>query len=208
MADSKFFPYSFYVPERDDALLRFVEAQSNLSMSIRLLIKAFIAGNGTPETDVTMMDLNQLIRSMRLDAGIFDPEPSRRGRPRKNAALPVQEAPAAPQAFGPEPGAEPEEQPAPAPEAAYEPPEETRPVPASAPEPVHEQPAPEAPQEPEPPAEPAGADEDPVDGPQVEVEPERPKKLLDSSRARYNAELRPGEEASMDDIMGMMGEGF
>lgn len=204
MADSKFFPYSFYVPERDDALLRFVEAQSNLSMSVRLLIKAFIAGNGTPETDVTMMDLNQLIRSMRLDAGIFDPEPSRRGRPRKNAALPVQEAPAAPRAAGPEPGAEPEGPPAPTPEAAYEPPEETRP----APEPVHGQPAPEAPREPEPSAEPAGEDEEPGGGPQVEVEPERPKKLLDSSRARYNAELRPGEEASMDDIMGMMGEGF
>ena len=65
MSDHKYYPYSFYVPIKDEALCKFIESQSNLSMSIRLLIKAFIANYGDNDEypDITVMDLRELINA-------------------------------------------------------------------------------------------------------------------------------------------------
>ena len=64
MQDNKCCPYSFYVPVKDKALCDFLESQSNLSMSIRLLLKAFIANYNQDYPDITMMDLRELMESM------------------------------------------------------------------------------------------------------------------------------------------------
>lgn len=66
MSDHKYYPYSFYVPIKDEALCKFIESQSNLSMSIRLLIKAFIANYGDNDEypDITVMDLRELINAV------------------------------------------------------------------------------------------------------------------------------------------------
>lgn len=67
MADNKCCPYSFYVPVKDKALNDFIEAQSNLSMSIRLLLKAFLGNYEKEYPDITTMDLRELIDNMNID---------------------------------------------------------------------------------------------------------------------------------------------
>lgn len=67
MQDNKCCPYSFYVPAKDKALCQFIEAQSNLSMSIRLLLKAFIANYDGEYPDVTVMDLRELMENMTVE---------------------------------------------------------------------------------------------------------------------------------------------
>lgn len=71
MADNKCCPYSFYVPVKDKALNDFIEAQSNLSMTIRLLLKAFIGNYDKEYPDVTMMDLRELMNSMKIDPEVI-----------------------------------------------------------------------------------------------------------------------------------------
>lgn len=73
MADVKCKPFSFYVPEHDTDLMRFMAFQSNMSLSMRLLMKAFLAANrNNPEIDVSTMDLGDLIRSVKIDLSILD----------------------------------------------------------------------------------------------------------------------------------------
>lgn len=67
MADNKCCPYSFYVPVKDKALNEFIESQSNLSMSIRLLLKAFLGNYEKEYPDITTMDLRELIDNMNID---------------------------------------------------------------------------------------------------------------------------------------------
>lgn len=67
MADNKCCPYSFYVPVKDKALNDFIESQSNLSMSIRLLLKAFLGNYEKEYPDITTMDLRELIDNMNID---------------------------------------------------------------------------------------------------------------------------------------------
>lgn len=64
--------YSFYIPANDQSLCDFLEAQSNLSMSIRLLIKAFLANYGDTIPDVTIVDLKELLNNMQFKEGIID----------------------------------------------------------------------------------------------------------------------------------------
>ena len=88
----KYKPCSFYVPEKDLELMRFMAAQSNMSLSMRLLMKAFIASNRhETDIDVSMMDLGDLIRSMRVDPELFDDVPKRRRAPRSISAIEAEE---------------------------------------------------------------------------------------------------------------------
>jgi hypothetical protein len=64
--------YSFYIPANDQPLCDFLEAQSNLSMSIRLLIKAFLANYSDTMPDVTIVDLKELLNNMQFKEGIVD----------------------------------------------------------------------------------------------------------------------------------------
>ena len=96
MDKGKYKPFSFYVPERDTELMGFIAAQSNMSLSMRLLMKAFIASNRhETDIDVGTMDLGDLIRGMRVDPELFDDVP-RRVRPRRSiSAIEAEEAMAA-----------------------------------------------------------------------------------------------------------------
>lgn len=96
MAEGKYKPCSFYVPERDTELMRFMASQSNMSLSMRLLMKAFLASNRhATDIDVSLMDLADLIRSMRVDPDLFEDVP-RRVRPiRSISAVEAEEARAA-----------------------------------------------------------------------------------------------------------------
>lgn len=96
MADGKYKPYSFYVPAQDAELMSFIASQSNMSLSMRLLMKAFIASNRhETDIDVSTMDLGDLIRSMRVDPALFDDVP-RRTRPyRTISAIEAEDAAAA-----------------------------------------------------------------------------------------------------------------
>lgn len=70
MTDNKCCPYSFYVPVKDKDLCSFIESQSNLSMSIRLLLKAFIANYKDDYPDITTMDLKELINATNIETGL------------------------------------------------------------------------------------------------------------------------------------------
>lgn len=72
MADGKFKPFSFYIPESDTQLLQFLAYQSNMSLSMRLLMKAFIAGNRGLVDDISTMDLADLIRAVRVDPSVLE----------------------------------------------------------------------------------------------------------------------------------------
>lgn len=99
MADGKCKACSFYVPERDTELLRFMAAQSNMSLSMRLLMKAFLASNRhATDIDVSLMDLADLIRSMRVDPELFDDVPRNRRPARSISAIEAEEARAAEEA--------------------------------------------------------------------------------------------------------------
>mgnify|MGYP001065855805 CR=1 FL=1 len=99
MADGKYKPCSFYVPERDTELIRFMAAQSNMSLSMRLLMKAFLASNRhETDIDVSLMDLGDLIRSMRVDPDLFEDVPRRIRPVRSISAIEAEQARAAEQA--------------------------------------------------------------------------------------------------------------
>ena len=100
MADGKYKPCSFYVPERDTELIRFMAAQSNMSLSMRLLMKAFLASNRhETDIDVSLMDLGDLIRSMRVDPDLFEDVPRRIRPVRSISAIEAEQARAAEQAL-------------------------------------------------------------------------------------------------------------
>lgn len=216
MADGKFICYSFYVHENDTQLQRFMDSQANLSLTVRLLMKAFLAGNGglDPETiDVGIMDLNALIQSMQVRPELAEPM-RRRGSRRESARMepvaPKQDpvpaadvrsdavpaAPAVPSA--PERASAPAKAPAPA----------SAPAPAPAPEVRQDRPAARVP-EPEP-------EEDPDDGmPDVTMNgnsgqapapaPAPASTAVRSGRDAYNQSMRAGM-TPVDDIASLMGE--
>ena len=61
MADYRCSAYSIYVPEKDAQLNGFLAAQSNVSMSVRLLLKCFLANCGSEYPDLSIMDLRELM---------------------------------------------------------------------------------------------------------------------------------------------------
>ncbi len=65
MAENK--SYSFYVSDNDKSLNDFIAAQSNLSMTIRLLLKGFICNYEDKYPDVVNMDLRELISNTGVD---------------------------------------------------------------------------------------------------------------------------------------------
>lgn len=68
MADVRCKPFSFYVPEHDTELMRFMAYQSNMSLSMRLLMKAFLAANRhVTDIDISTVDLADLIKSVKVD---------------------------------------------------------------------------------------------------------------------------------------------
>lgn len=234
MADSKFICYSFYVPENDTQLQGFIDAQMNLSLTMRLLMKAFLAGNGglDPESvDVGVMDLAALIRSMQVTPDLLEPRQSRgsrRGEPKTERraaaekkpepAAARQEAPARPpeQPKQPEPAARPEEpreEPAPAEDPMAMPGEDPMSMmgggeePAPAPVPAPAPAAAPAGQEPESDAEGDGEGDDPEDDgmPEVEIESRGAQRDANAGRNAYNQSMRAGMEP-VDDIAAMMGE--
>ena len=83
MADNRCSAYSFYVPLGDKALTDFVETQSNLSMTIRLLIKGFMYNCGDEYPDVSVMDLKDLIAKANLTPELLA-ELAAKEKPRKS----------------------------------------------------------------------------------------------------------------------------
>ena len=165
MADGKYKPCSFYVPEKDTELLRFMAAQSNMSMSMRLLMKAFLASNRhETDIDVSTMDLADLVRSMRVDPELFEDVPRKRRPARSISAIEAEEARASRQV--PEPAPVPAYASGPAPAAQHAPAPAPEPVPASVPESVPAQePAPAPVPKPVPAPSPAPAPETAAPGP-------------------------------------------
>lgn len=209
--DNKCCPYSFYVPAKDQALCDFLEAQSNLSMTIRLLLKAFLANYDTEYPDVTTMDLRELLNNM-----IVDPEKmlaksqnSQAGKnPNKNEGL-VAPKPVVQKA---EPvtdsqtevtvkNVEPVEEIVDVAEEVEDntPAEENIAVETKVEEVKVEE------KEPEKVEVPVVEDQVDDDLPEITVEPEVPKKTIGSARDDYNAKQNAGNDASMDDIMAMLG---
>lgn len=93
MANDKYKPCSFYIPVKDTDLVKFVSSQSNISLSMRLLMKAFIASNrGATDIDVSYMDLSDLIRSMRADPELFNDVPRKIRPMRSISAIEADEA--------------------------------------------------------------------------------------------------------------------
>lgn len=93
MANEKYKPCSFYIPVKDTDLVKFVSSQSNISLSMRLLMKAFIASNrGATDIDVSYMDLSDLIRSMRADPELFNDVPRKIRPMRSISAIEADEA--------------------------------------------------------------------------------------------------------------------
>lgn len=197
MAETRHSPYSFYVPENDEQLVRFVKAQSNLSLSVRMLMKAFIAANKGVMRDAASEDLLDLVHDMELPAA-------------QNAekALPATEHKQ--QAPDPVPAAKAE--PAPVTDAAGQGTEEA--AVTGSPTETHQEDMTEQQDVQAPPAGGPGQAiphreaDDTVIVPEVEEEPEKPMKLVGSERSAYNAAKSPQTEASMDDLMSMMGDGM
>ncbi len=197
MAQSKHCPYSFYVPENDAQLMRFVKSQSNLSLSVRLLMKAFLSAYKGEMQDVAAADLSDLIRGVRLEniPGLqpADAAAAKTAGPETEEDTREEEAaPSADAAGEAEPSAGP---------AVHE--DEADAVPAQA----REEEAPQHEEE-EPPAAEAAPEQDPVPVPEVVAEPERPVRTVDSERTAYNESRLPSKKATEDDLMAMMGEGF
>lgn len=209
MQDNKCCPYSFYVPVKDKALCDFLESQSNLSMSIRLLLKAFIANYNQDYPDITMMDLRELMESM----SVSPDEVLQNAVAEKRSALVIKSE------------KEPEkiidmskelEKPASQVEQdiviqnddltnndnkSEEPVVETK----TTEEPVVETKTVEEPNETN--IEQTDADESDYEDvvPNIVVEEEKPKKINSSARDAYNNQ-DAGEEVSADDIMALMGD--
>lgn len=210
MAQSKHCPYSFYVPENDAQLMRFVKSQSNLSLSVRLLMKAFLSAYKGEMQDVAAADLSDLIRGVRLEniQGLQlaeQPEARDGGREVQEYAGEQEPGPAPSADAAPgkdDPGAElsagsadqgtgTDEDGAPPAQAAEERTESVT---------EHEDRQPER-QE-------AKTEPEPVPVPEVVEEPEKPVRTVDSQRTAYNESRLPSKKATEDDLMAMMGEGF
>jgi len=218
-SDNKCCPYSFYVPAKDQALCDFLEAQSNLSMSIRLLIKAFMAnydigGDDTTEyPDITTMDLRKL-----LDNTIVDPEKMHAKSQNCQASKVINknEGSSTPtQSVQPEIQAEKvvtpveeinEQVEEPIKEVVVESTDENNDVSVDetnvANEQVVEQKVETQVEKPENKGSESNVDDD---MPEIMVEPEVPKKIVSSARDDYNAKQNAGNDASMDEIMAMLG---
>lgn len=200
MAQSKHCPYSFYVPENDAQLMRFVKSQSNLSLSVRLLMKAFLSAYKGEIQDVAAADLSDLISGVRLE-----------NIPGLQAAVPAEDGRSGQEAYE-EAG---EQAPGTAPSADAA---DGKPAAGSSAGPaVHEADAGTEPAGEEEEYGPGTADtsggsgqdeQEPVPVPEVVEEPERPVKTVDSERAAYNESRLPSKKATEDDLMAMMGEGF
>lgn len=212
MAQARHCPYSFYVPENDAQLMRFVKAQSNLSLSVRLLMKAFLSAYKGEIQDVAAADLSDLINGVRLEN-----LPDMQGKPQPAAATKAQTEQTDDRDIQREEAREPDAHsagaegmddgmtdtgtagPAEAPASAM--PDVTRNDMAAA-----------AVARQEPPAQAAEAaaetaiEPDPV--PEVEVEPERPVRTVGSSRTAYNQSRLPEQKATEDELMAMMGDDF
>ena len=217
MAQSKHCPYSFYVPENDAQLMRFVKSQSNLSLSVRLLMKAFLSAYKGEIQDVAAADLSDLIRGVRLEniPGLqaaaqeavtrAASETYEDTREEEQEAAPS--ADAAPEDREAEPSAGP---------AQHEPGTDGPPAQAAG-ELRDPESGPDREQEDEPAGEPAaqrapepeaGPETEPVPVPEVVAEPERPVRTVDSQRTAYNESRLPSKKATEDDLMAMMGDNF
>lgn len=218
-ADNKCCPYSFYVPTNDQALCDFLEAQSNLSMSIRLLIKAFIANYGNEYPDITIMDLKELLANMQVKPEVMaEKEAVKRNNTVKKTNL-VENMELKPEvkvesAIVEQKNAEEqvseniedkiseqidEIKDVDMVEDSHMADGETEFVDSNANESVENK---------EPVIEQVFEDTDDDDDnmPQVEVEPESPKKIIGSTRDAYNSQQNAQNIASIDDIMNMLGE--
>jgi len=179
MADNKCYSYSFYVPANDQKLCEFLEAQSNLSMSIRFVLKAFMANYGEDGIpDITTMDLKTLLNNMAIT-----PETIEKMSVKKVEVKSVKSEVKKEKIIEPETEVETE------PETEKETEPETEPETTS---------------EPEIDTSEIDTTEDIV--PDVEVEPEVPKKTVNSSRDAYNSKQNASKDASIDDVMSLMGE--
>lgn len=217
--DNKCCPYSFYVPANDQALCDFLEAQSNLSMSIRLLVKAFIANYGDEYPDITIMDLRELLANMQINPEIMAEKEAVKRNNTVKKTNPVENMESKPeikvepavveQKDVEEPVSEDIEdeineqideiEDVDMVEDSHMMDGETEPVDSNTNESVENN---------EPVVEPVSedTDDDDDDIPQVEVEPESPKKIIGSTRDAYNSQQNAQNTASMDDIMNMLGE--
>ena len=194
--------YSFYIPANDQSLCDFLEAQSNLSMSIRLLIKAFLANYGDTIPDVTIVDLKELLNNMQFKEGIIDNIVDYKDNRSKKSAdnnMPTIDA-QKDDMFG-----DISEE-----EINMDVVEETQ---------IDTESENDIKSENDTESEDVSnidtketnfesvndVSETKYDIPVVEVEPESPKKIINSSRDSYNSRQNAQSAASMDDIMSMLG---
>lgn len=213
MAQARHCPYSFYVPENDAQLMRFVKAQSNLSLSVRLLMKAFLSAYKGEIQDVAAADLSDLINGVRLEnlpdlQGKLQPVAAEKAGTARTGERDIQReeirepdahsagaegndtgaadrVPAAPAAVPASMIAAAEEKR----EDTTETTEERQEAPVKPAQPVEE-----------------AMEPDPV--PEVEAEPERPVRTVDSERTAYNQSRLPEQKATEDELMAMMGDEY
>ena len=202
MQDNKCCPYSFYVPAKDKQLCDFLESQSNLSMSIRLLLKAFIANYDQEYPDVTVMDLRELMESM-----VVNPEEVLQGVVAEKKSVSVVKS----------------MKPVPEPEKVISLSEDTKPeteedqdeaqdelqteetaVETAEVKPTEASESSEEVDETDE-TEETNDEEDDDFTPNIVVEQEKPQKLNGSARDAYNNSQNAEENASEDDILAMMG---
>lgn len=200
MQDNKCCPYSFYVPAKDKQLCDFLESQSNLSMSIRLLLKAFIANYDQEYPDVTVMDLRELMESM-----VVNPEEVLQGVVAEKKSVSVVKS----------------TKPVPEPEKVISLSEDTEPeteedqdetqiedttVETTEAKSIEtSEPSEEVDEAEEVNNEEDDDGEDDDFTPNIVVEQEKPQKLNGSARDAYNNSQNAEENASEDDILAMMG---
>lgn len=63
---SKYAQRSVYFPSKDSAVNRFIDSQDNLSMSVRLLIKAFVFNCGDVIPDIVEMEFSDLMERAKI----------------------------------------------------------------------------------------------------------------------------------------------
>ena len=59
--------YCIYFPEQDKQLCDFLDSQSNVSLSVRLLIKGFLSNYNDRYPDIAVMDLKELLQNSMID---------------------------------------------------------------------------------------------------------------------------------------------
>ncbi len=59
--------YCIYFPEQDKQLCDFLDSQSNVSLSVRLLIKGFLSNYKDRYPDIAVMDLKELLQNSVID---------------------------------------------------------------------------------------------------------------------------------------------